>query len=380
MGGDYRKEFFDFEGVAYLNSANQGPMLRVSAKAAQAGMEWKKLPHTLPEDMYFDLPDRIREKTARMIGANADEIAVTTGASAGMCHVAAGMNFQSGDEVIVAQREFPAHFATWLPYERAGVLRVKVISPRGKFTTAEDYIEQIGPRTRLVSASLVRFDNGVRLDAARLAEKCHAAGALLLLDITQAAGAIPASIRETGADFAVGSGYKWLLGPYGTGYFWVKRERIEQLSLGAAYWMAVEGSRKFDTLPMEGMRLTPGARRWDTAETASFTQLMAWDAALDFLLQIGIDAISQHREELVQEVVERLPRDRCGLVSPLEKERRGPFVCISARKAEENRALYQKLREAGVIVSLREGALRIAPFLHNTSEDVNKLVKVLSVV
>lgn len=380
MGTDYRREFFDFEGVAYLNAANQGPLLRVSAKAAQTGMDWKKLPHTLSDDMYFDLPDRIREKVARMIGAEADEIAVTTGASAGMCSVAAGMDFQQGDEVIVAKGEFPAHFATWLPYEKAGLVRVKVISPCGKFLTAEDYVGQIGPRTRLVSASLVRFDNGVRLDAARVAEKCHTVGAAFLLDVTQAAGAIPVAIRELGADFAVGSGYKWLLGPYGTGYFWVARERIERLRLGPVYWMAVEGARKFDTLPMEGMRLSPGARRWDTAETAGFIQLMTWDAALEFLLQTGMEAVVQHREELVQEVVDRLPRDRCGLVSPLEKERRGPFVCVAARKAGDTPALYRKLREAGVIVSLRENALRIAPFLHNTSEDVSKLVKVLSVV
>ncbi|HTV58426.1 MAG TPA: aminotransferase class V-fold PLP-dependent enzyme [Verrucomicrobiae bacterium] len=379
MANHYRREFFDFEGVAYLNAANQGPLPRVSAKAMQAAIEWKKLPHLLPENLYFELPDRIRAKTARLIGTEAEQIAVTPGASAGMCAVAAGMNFQPGDEVLVAKGEFPAHFATWLPYERAGLVKVRVISPREKFIRAEDYIEQIGRQTRVVSASLVRFDNGALLDAARVAEKCHAAGAALLLDITQAAGVTPLEIGKMGADFAVCSGYKWFLSPYGTGIFWVAREWLDRLVQGPVYWMAIEGARNFDSLPLEGLRMSPGARRWDAPETASFIHLAAMDASLEFLLQTGVENAARHTRELVDEIVERLPRDRCGVVSPAEKERRGAFVCVAARKPEETKRLFQRLREEGVIVSLRENSLRIAPYLYNTSEDVTKLVRTLAV-
>ena len=103
-----------------------------------------------------------------MIGARADEIAVTTGASAGLASVAAGIDWKPGDEVLVGRGEFPAHFSTWLRYQKAGKLRVRIITPKGRFITADDYIDQIGPRTRVVSASLVRFDNGARLDARRV--------------------------------------------------------------------------------------------------------------------------------------------------------------------------------------------------------------------
>jgi cysteine desulfurase / selenocysteine lyase len=379
VASDYRREFFDFDGVAYLNTANQGALPRVSVKAMQTATEWKKLPHLLDDNLYFDLPDRVREKFARIIGAQPEEVALTTGASTGICAVAAGLNLQPGDEVIVAKGEFPAHFATWLPYEKAGLVRVNTISPEGKFIRADDYIQQIGPRTRLVSASLVRFDNGARLDAARVAEKCHAAGAALLLDLSQAAGVVPLMIRELGADFAVSSGYKWLLGPYGTGFFWVARERWDRLSLGPVYWMAIEGARKFHTLPLEGLQLTPGARRWDTAETGSFMYLKALETSLDLLLQIGLGEVERHNQELLREVIERIPRDRYGLMSPAEESKRGPYLCVAARKAEDTPGIYQRLKQEGVIVSLRENAIRIAPYLHNTYEDVNKLLKVLSV-
>lgn len=376
---DYRREFADFEGVAYLNAANQGPLPLASARAAQAAIEWKKLPHQLPEGIYFDLPDRIREKCARLIGGDPGEIAVTTGASGGFHAVATGMDFQPGDEVVVARGEFPAHFSTWLPYEKAGRLQLRVIAPRGRFIAAEDYIEHIGPRTRLVSASLVRFDNSARLDAARVAEACHAQGAAFLLDLSQCAGAIPMQIRELGADFGVCAGYKWLLSPYGTGFFWVSPEWIPRLQLGPFYWQALEGARDFRTLPLDAPRLAPGARRWDSAETGNFINLAAMDASLDFLLAAGVETIARHNAMLVSEIVERLPRDRCALASPAKPENRGPYVCIAARRGEETPALHAKLRDAQIHVSLRENALRIAPHLYNTADDIARLIKVLSV-
>jgi selenocysteine lyase/cysteine desulfurase len=105
---DYRSEFADFEGVAYLNAALQGPMPLAAAREAQAALEWKKRPDRLTDTAYFDLPDRIREKVSRVIGARPEEIAVTTGASAGLASVAAGIDWKPGDEVLVGRGEFPA--------------------------------------------------------------------------------------------------------------------------------------------------------------------------------------------------------------------------------------------------------------------------------
>ncbi|HUJ30654.1 MAG TPA: aminotransferase class V-fold PLP-dependent enzyme [Candidatus Acidoferrum sp.] len=375
---DYRREFADFEGVAYLNIANQGPLPLASARASQAAIEAKKLPHRISDNLYFDLPDRVREKIARLIGAVPDEIAVTTGASAGLAAVAAGIDWQPGDEVLVARDEFPAHLAAWLPYENAGKLRVRVLTPRGRFISAEDYVEHIGPRTRVVSASLVRYNDGARLDAARVAQACHAANAALLLDISQCAGAVPMSVRDLRADFAVSSAYKWLLGPYGTGFFWVAREWTDRLRCGPLYWQALEGARDFHSLTLGNLRAAAGARRWDSPETASFVQLAALDASLEFLLKVGTEAIAAHNDALMSEIIDRLPRDRCALATPAERDRRGPYVCVAARKPEKTAQLLEQLREAQIIVSLRENALRISSHLYNTPEHVERLVKVLS--
>jgi selenocysteine lyase/cysteine desulfurase len=378
LATDYRSEFADFEGVAYLNAALQGPIPLAAAREAQAALEWKKRPDRLADTAYFDLPDRIREKVSRVIGARPDEIAVTSGASAGLASVAAGIDWKPGDEVLVGRGEFPAHFSTWLRYEKAGKLRVRVVEPRGRFITADDYIAEIGPQTRVVSASFVRFDNGARLDAARVGEACRKSGTALLLDITQCAGSMPLNIRELGADMAVCSGYKWLLGPYGTGFFWIASEWIERLPLGAVYFMALEGARDFHALPSDKFQPVPGARRWDSPETANFTNLAAFESSLDMLLRIGLDSVAQHVDGLVGELIERLPRGLCVLASPEERSKRGPYVCVSARRSEETMALYEKVRAAQIHVSLRDNALRIAPYLYNTSEEISRLIEVLS--
>jgi cysteine desulfurase / selenocysteine lyase len=374
---DYRSEFANFERATYLNTAAQGALPLAAARASQNALDWKLRPYTLSETAYFDLPDRIREKVSRVIGARPQEIAVTTGASVGLASVAAGLDWKPGDEILLGRGEFPAHFSTWLQYEKAGKLRVRVVEPRGRFITADDYVEHIGPRTRVVSASFVRFDNGARLDAPRVAEACRKVGAAFVLDITQCAGSMPMDIRALGADMAVCSGYKWLLGPYGAGFFWVSSEWTDRLPLGSVYFMALEGAREFHSMPSENLRAAPGARRWDSPETANFTNLAAFDASLDLVLRIGPDAIVRHVDELVGGLIERLPRN-CVLASPEERVKRGPYVCISAREPEKTTALYQKLGAAQIQVSLRENAIRVAPYLYNTPEDISRLIEVLS--
>ena len=375
---DWRKEFAEFDDVTYLDAATQGPLPLASAQAAKEALEWKKLPFLIPNGTYFDLPDRIRASIAKIIHAEPDDIALTSGASAGFAAVAAGIDWKKGDEVIVARGEFPAHFATWLPYEKAGKLTVNVIAPAERFISADDYLSAISARTRIISASLVRFDNGARLDAKRVADACHAAGALFLLDASQCAGALPIDVVATGADFLVSSGYKWLLGPYGTGFFWARREWSDRLPDGPVYWQSLEGADNFHGLPLDGLRVRAGARRWDSPETASFTNLAAFDAALNLVNSVGTDKIYEHAASLSRLVAERLPMDRCVLASPSNSERRGQFVCVAARTPEKTADLFKKLREEKIIVCLREGVLRISPHIYNTEHDVLRLIAAMS--
>jgi selenocysteine lyase/cysteine desulfurase len=375
---DWREEFFDFEDVTYLNLASQAPLPRAAAKALQAAAEWKKLPHRIPETAHMDLPNRVRALLARLISAAPEEIALGTGATSGLLAVAHGFDWRPDDEVLIAAGEFPAHLSVFQPLAAAGRLKLKIVQPSGRFITAEDFQAHIGPRTRLISTSLVRFNDGVRIDAPRLAAACHAVGAALLLDASQAVGAVPMDVRKLGADFIVASGYKWLLGPYGTGFFWIRADRVEQMCPGPFYWQAAKGLDDFHAMAQGNWAPAAGARRWDSPETASFFNLAALEASLEFVLRAGAENVWQHNDRLARQIIEQLPRDRCVLASPADSAARGPYVCIAGRSPEKTQELYQKLTAANIVVGLREGSLRIAPYLYNSERDMDRVVATLT--
>ncbi len=376
---DWREEWFEFEDAAYLNAAGQAPMPKVSLRAVQTALDWKKYPHRLPDSAYFELPNRIRAALARLIGGKPEEIALTTGASSGMAAVAYGLEWKPGDEILTAKAEFPAQFTAWKPLEEREGVRLRVASPRERFITADDLIAALRPATRLVSVSLVRFDDGSLLEAERVAEACHAQETYLFLDVSQCCGGISLDVTRLGADFLTCAGYKWLLSPFGTGFFWAKSALIGKMRPGPFYWMALDGAERFATLTFDDPKPAAGARRWDSPETASYFNLTAMEASLEFLLRAGPETVARHNARLIAQMYDGLPRDRCLPASPGDPKRRGPYACFAARTPEKTAALYERLQKENVFVSLREGKLRVSPHLYNTERDIDRLIAVITV-
>jgi cysteine desulfurase / selenocysteine lyase len=376
---DWRQEWFDNEDATYLNLAAQSPMPKVAVRAVQAAIEWKKFPQRIPDSAFLDVPNRLRTSIAKLIGAQPADIALTSGASTGMSAIAYGLNWRAGDEVLTAIREFPLQYATWKPMEEREGIKLNVVSPSGRFLTTDDVIAALTPKTRLVSISLVRFDNGVLLDGARLAAACHAQGTLLALDGSQACGAVPIDVQTMGVDFLVSAGYKFLLGPFGTGFFWAKPELMANMRPGPFYWMAAKGMESnFASMDFADPKPAPSGKRWDIAETANYFNHAALDASVEFVLQAGPEAIAAHSRNLIELLYERLPKDRCVPASPLDPAHRGPYACFAARAPEKTAALYDRLRKENIIVSLREGNIRVSPYLFNTERDIDRLISVIT--
>jgi cysteine desulfurase/selenocysteine lyase len=375
---DWRQEWFDNEEATYLNLAGQSPMPKVAVRAIQAAVEWKKFPQRIPDSAFFDVPNRIRTSIAKLINAQPEDIALTPGASTGMSAIAYGLNWHPGDEVLTAIREFPLQYATWKPMEQREGIKLNNVSPSDRFLTTDDVIAALTPKTRLVSISLVRFDNGVLLDAARISAACHAQGALLALDASQACGAVPIDVQAQGIDFLVCAGYKFLLGPFGTGFFWAKPDLMANMRPGPFYWMAAKGVDDFANMDFADPAPAPGAKRWDAAETANYFNHAALDASVDFVLQAGVETVRDRCRNLVDLLFERLPKDRCVPMSPLDATQRGPYGCFAARDPQKTVALYERLRKENIIVSLREGNIRVSPYLFNTERDIDRLISVIT--
>ena len=122
-----------------------------------------------------------------------------------------------------------------------------------------------------------------------------------------------------------------------------------------------------------------GAARWDSAETSSFFNLAPWDASLEFLVRVGAKTVWEHNRELVRQIIERLPLDRCVLASPADEKDRGAYVCIKARVTGTYTGALQETDRRRCNCKFARRGVRIAPFLYNTEMDVDKLIRVLTV-
>src|ERR1700689_1889311 len=307
---DWQKQWFEIADATYLNTAAHAALTRVSLGAVQVSLEAKRFPHHINDSVWFEVPNRIRASLSKMIGAKPEEIALTTGASTGVAAVAHGLTWKRSDEIITAKGEFPLQYAPWKPMEEREGVKLKIVAPRDRFVTADDLIAAMTPRTRVISVSHVRFDDGSLLDASRGAAACHAQGALLVLDVSPSCGAVPMDVNGLGADFLVCAGYKWLLSPYGTGFFWAKSEHLDRVRPGPFYWTAQGAEDDFFTLNFVDPAPSRSAKRWDAAEAATYFNfnLTAMDASVDFVLRAGPELVLEHNRKLIDLLFQRLPK------------------------------------------------------------------------
>ena len=374
----WKNEWFPIDDVTYLNFAAHAAIPRVALNAVQSSIAAKMRPHIVDDGSFFSVAASLRQTLATLIGANPDEVALTTGAGAGLAAIAYALKWSVGDEVVMALGEFPVQYATWKPMEAREGIKVRIAVPRGQFMQSDDLVATMTPSTRVVSVSHVRFDDGSLLDVSPLAAACKRNGTLLVLDVSQSCGAIPMNVRSLGADFIVCAGYKYLLSPWGTGFLWTRRENFDSLRPGPYNWLS-QGVKSFAQLNYVNPEPAPSLSRWDSAEAASIYNfnLTVMEASAKFVLHAGPALIRDHCRGLIEYFGERLP-DGYRLASPRQASQRGVFGCIEAGSRADTESVYQTLRDEGFVVALREGKIRVAPHLLNATQDIDRLLVVMA--
>ncbi len=377
---DRSADFFDFGGVAYLNCAYHGPLPRVAARAAQAAMQLKQAPHRILDEYHFTFPDAYRSAVARFIGCDARDVAVTDSTTHGIMLLVGGLDWQRDDEVVVPEGEFPANLFPWRSLERLGVaVRRVALDPSWDDGTAivDAVAEAMSPKTRVVSLSWVSYTTGVRNDLAALGRLCRERGVLFVVDGSQGVGGLPFDVRETPCDLVACSGYKWMLGPYGLGFAYVHPALAERLRPFNINWFAIEGARDFNRLSRARFVYEPHARRFDVNETASYLNVAAGTASLHYLSSVTAAAVQAHVRALQDRVLANLPAGFRN-VHELPDAMRSNIVRITGPSQEVTRTAYERARARGVVVSMREGAIRIAPHVYNTVTDIDRLLEALA--
>ena len=372
--GAIRAAEFPWAGeTIYLNHASTGPLPERTIAAVSAFNRRRTKPHLISDAELFSTLDRGRELAARMINGSPDEIALSVNTTYGLNVAALGLPLERGDIVVVSDREFPANVYPWMRAQERGI-QLELVPTTAEGWPDEDYlVERVSdPRVKVLAVSLVQFSTGYRVDLARLSAATREHGTYLVVDAIQGVGQVPVDVRATPVDILSAGAQKWMLSPWGSGFTWIRRELIAALEPAMVSWMAFAGTDDFSRLTQYDPTLRDNARRFELI-TLPYQDFVGMNSSLELLLDVGVDTIRRRIAELHRPLIEWAERRGVRIASPQGAHGSG-IICLAPLEPAK---VQEQLRAAGIIASLREGAIRISPHFYNTIEEMERVVEVL---
>ena len=368
-----RTEFPWTADTIYLNNASVGPLPERTRRVLDEFNRKRAAPFQLPDRDLFATMAESRRLAAELIGAVPEEIALTINTGFGLSLAARSLPLRPGDIVLASDKEFPANVYPWMLLKDSGV--TLELAP----TTAEGWpdeghlLDRLGdPRVRVLAVSLVQFSNGYTVDLARLSAATRASGTYLVVDAIQGIGQVPVDVKQTPVDILACGAQKWLLSPWGSGFVYVRRELVCELSPSITGWMAFEGTEDFTRLTEYRDTLRGDARRFELI-TLPYQDFAGMNASVGLLLSTGIQRIAQHLRALHAPVLDWAAQREVRVVSPTGARGSG-ILCVQPPNVGE---AFRRLKAARVISSMREGAIRFSPHLYNTVDEMERVVHIL---
>lgn len=307
---------------------------------------------------------------ARMIGAKPEEIAFIENTSVGLNIASNVLRYPQGSKIVTTDLEYPSVVYPWL---RKGMgVKVHYVKNVDGRILLDDVEKAVDDRTVALALSHVEYVNGFRNDLHALSEIAHEHGSYLIVDAIQSAGAIPIDVKRDGVDFLSASCYKWLLGPAGAGYLYVKEQLIEELQPPFVGWASVKQEifNTEDSWNIRSLNLSETASRFEIG-SPSFISLVGAREAMKLLLDFGIDRIEKRILKLTGQLISAVKNFGLRLQTPEEPLCRSGIVNF---KTNEPGKEVKHLRHRGIVVSARGNGIRVSPHFYNTEEEIDKFI------
>lgn len=361
-----RSRFSIFQRKIYLNSCSQGAL----SDAVQGGLEdyiasWHE--QGSPWELWVNRYEAARTAFAQFINASPDEVAIVTSASAGINSAASALNFRERKKVVMGEFEFPTMGHVWLAQRVRGA-EVQFVSASGNCMPAVNYEKVVDRDTLIVPLTHVCFKNGFRSEVSAITEIAHRAGALVMLDDYQDCGTRPVDVKALDLDFFVTGTLKYLLGPPGLAFMYVRKDLISSLVPTITGWFAQTNPFAFDP---QNIDLSRTARRFQSG-SPSVPNVYAAIPGIQLLQEIGMENVATHIKRLTAALL------RCaldlGIRAKTPADSAGPLVVLQSK---DSNLLVQKLAESHIVASNRHDGLRISFHVYNTMDDVKAVAEVL---
>jgi selenocysteine lyase/cysteine desulfurase len=362
----FRRGFPIFQSRVYLNSCSQGALSDSVEGALQDYIEsWHR--RGSPWDRWMEVQEELRGEFAALIGAAADEIAISFSASTAIYAIASALDYSDRNRVVMGELEFPTQCHVWLAQQKRGA-EITWVPSRNGTNTPEDYRSHLDGKSAIVPTTHVCFRNGFRNDAAGIARIAHEAGAYFLLDDYQNCGCRPTDVGRTGADFYISGALKYLLGPSGVAFLYVRRELIENLHPTLTGWFAQRSPFSFD---IKNHEPADSANRFQTG-TPPVPSIYAALAGIRLLRQFGLHNVEKRIAQLTRLLIAGVQKRGWKLKTP--EGSGGPLVVIAASSKEDAAMAVNDLERMGIIVSSRDSGVRISFHAYNSPADVEAVL------
>ncbi len=366
-----REQFPITRHYNFMNHAAVAPLSKPAADAMRQYIDQAETGASVNTDFYKRV-ELIRRSAARLINASPDEITFVKNTTEGLGWVAKGLNWNTGDNVVTTNVEFPANMYPWMDLESRGVKLKTVREENGRIPT-ERIAEMIDHRTRVLAISAVQYASGYRTDLAELGRVCKEKGVLFCVDAIQALGALPIDVREMNIDFLSADGHKWLCGPEGCGIFFCNLELIGHLKPVIAGWLCMKNAFDFGNYQFE---FVDNARKFDTG-SYNLAGVFGLGGSLDLFLDAGIDNIADHILMLTDRLVEGVRDKGYRVLSSRHEGETSGIVSFGSDLHDPKQIQQHLLHEYRLVISVREGRLRVSPHLYNTVEEIDHLIELL---
>lgn len=359
-----RWAYFDHAAVAPLSLPACAAIQAWASEAAEQGdTVWPSWAKRI---------EQVRGLSAELIGAHPDEIALVHNTTAGINLVAEGFPWEAGDNVVTLANEFPSNLYPWLNLEARGVQVRQVPVEQGR-VDLNRLAELCDARTRIVSLSWVGYASGWRIDPAAAARVAHDAGALFFLDAIQGLGVFPLHARNADIDFLAADGHKWLLGPEGAGIFYCRREHLARLRPLSVGWNSVQQGSDFAKIELK-LRDTAARYEGGSQNMVGFAGL---GASLEMLRVLGAGpehSLVGDRVLFITDLIcRRLGEIGAKVASHRTGDQRSGIVSFEMPDRSPTQVRARGLAQ-GIVMSCRDGRLRLSPHAYVNEADVERLV------
>jgi selenocysteine lyase/cysteine desulfurase len=369
-----RTHYTSLADCVYLNQASLGLLGQPAAEAMHRFVDdvarHGNLNMSDADEVGFF--DQLRQRAARLFRADADRIAILSSASELLGQIPLLIPAIAGRKILAVPTDFPAVTRPWLRLAASGDCQVQFVEDNPASDLTTDLIAALDQQTALIAVSCVQYATGTQLDVGRLRSAANQAGVRLVVDATQAAGALAIDAAAWDADVVVSSGYKWLGGHGGVALAVMNPSLLERMP-PLPGWMGAPDPFDFDATQV---LLADDARRY-TQSTMSYVSIAALTASLDQLLSLGEAQIETHARRLSAMLIERVSKNGWQPFRDPSDRAASPHIVSLMRPDQQLEATLEALRTANIVCSSRGGRVRVSLAPYNDESDIDSLVAAL---